>query len=105
MGKDVAMEFKAMRKSVLFKGISSFLIAVILCLIWTLLYLSLINNSGFMFLGGWAVIAAIWYFGIIWRLEKKIVCPACGESLTDIDGWGLFESECPHCHVSYKRNN
>ena len=100
--RDYAREFRQMRRRSLLKAASSLLLAFLLLFAWTGLYAQFSTHYGYVYLIGWFVILGGWYFGYAIRIDKSVVCPACQQSLTDIDGWNLFIKACPHCGVSFR---
>ncbi len=70
---------------------------------WMFSYHYFGGRSGVIYMIGIVPImgAALFYSG---RIERSVVCPACGESLVSSEGWMVFEKKCPHCGVSYERH-
>lgn len=97
------MMFRRMRRTALIQGLILFLLIVAAMTAWMFIYQSLGGRSGVIFVIGVFAIF-IMAFPYLQRIEKKVVCPACGKSLTDSEGWSVFIKECPHCGASYKRD-
>jgi len=70
---------------------------------WMITYHYLGGKSGVVYMAGVFVIllAAFLYSP---KIEKQVVCPSCGETLADIEGWNVFVKKCPHCGISYEKH-
>lgn len=95
-------KFKAMRSQVLKRAMLSFVVAVAALFAWVYLYGLMDIDSKVLFFSGLAVVGFGWYFGYIAKLEKRLVCPVCKQSLTDADGWDVFVKACPHCNATLR---
>jgi len=99
--KTFPIAFRRMRQrtlvqSLVLLGVSGGTIAT-----WMFTYHYLGGKSGVVYMAGVAVILLLAFLYSL-KIQKQVVCPSCGESLADIDGWNVFVKKCPHCGMSYE---
>ena len=90
-----------MRRRVLLQSLGVLVLACIALAVWMFGYHYLGGRSGFIFMAGVFVILLVVLLYLP-RIDRQVVCPACGESLVDIECYDLFIKACPHCGVSYQ---
>ncbi len=99
---EVPIAFHRMRHKTLTQTLILFFVICISMIAWAFLYQYFGIKSGVLFLvGGFIILLVAFLYAS--KIEKQVVCPSCGKSLSDSQGWDVYVKKCPHCGASYER--
>ena len=101
--EDIPSAFRRMRRLTFLQTFLLWVAAVGAMAVWMFIYHYLGGKSGWVYMAGAGVIL-LFTFLYSPKIEKQVVCPACGVSLADIEGWNVFIKKCPHCGASYEHH-
>jgi len=101
---EIIKAYSKIRRRVYLRLLVGFLGAVMTGVVWLFVHEHYFEQVGYYFILGFAVIA-ITASIYVFRIDKEVVCPSCGKSLTCVGGdtgYHVNLNKCPYCEAKLK---